>query len=119
MGQEVSVEEYLRAPYTSLLVPDPKGGYAAEILEFADCFAEGETADAAMAALGHAASAWIRAALAHGQAIPPPLSHHGYGGNIALRIPKSLHRRAAYHAARNGVSLNHYLVALIAAGMGA
>ena len=56
-----SAEEYLKGPYTYILVPDEMGGYAAEILEFPGCFAEGETANAAMKALDRAAAAWIRA----------------------------------------------------------
>ena len=114
-----SAEAYLHRPYTYIFIPDEMGGYAAEVLEFPGCFAEGETANAAMTALSNAASAWIRAALAQGQAIPPPFSNQGYGGKIALRLPKSLHRQAAHCAARDGVSLNQFLVAAIAARVGA
>ena len=114
-----SVEEYLKEPYTYILVPDEQGGYAAEILEFPACFAEGETANEAMKALYSAAAGWIRAALAQGQEIPPPLRNQGYGGKIALRLPKSLHRKAIEFAARDGVSLNQFLVSTIAARVGA
>jgi predicted RNase H-like HicB family nuclease len=119
MVRKESVEEYLKGPYTYILVPDEMGGYSAEILEFSGCFAEGETANETMKALDRAAAAWIRAALAQGQEIPPPFSNQGYGGKIALRLPKSLHRQASRFAERNGVSLNQYLVSVIAAGIGA
>jgi predicted RNase H-like HicB family nuclease len=114
-----SAEEYLKEPYTYILIPDEMGGYAAEILEFPGCFAEGETANEAMKKLDSAAAGWIRAALAQGQDIPPPLRNQGYGGKIALRLPKSLHRKAVEFATRDGVSLNQFLVSAIAARVGA
>ncbi len=114
-----SMEEYLKEPYTHILVPDDMGGYAAEILEFPGCFAEGETANEAMKALDRAAAAWIRAALAQGQEIPPPFRNQGYGGKIALRLPKSMHRQATQFAERDGISLNQFLVSAIAARIGA
>jgi antitoxin HicB len=119
MVRKQSVEEYLKGPYTYILVPDEMGGYAAEILEFPGCFAEGETANEAMKALDRAAAAWIRTALAQGQEIPPPFRNQGYGGKIALRLPKSLHRQAVQFAERDGVSLNQFLVSAIASRIGA
>jgi antitoxin HicB len=115
----VNLTPVLTLPYTCVLVPDVQGGYAAEILELPGCFAEGETPDAAMQALTRAASAWIQAARAAGQTIPPPLARPGASGKIALRLPKSLHRKAAQLAARDGVSLNQWLVATVAARVGA
>jgi predicted HicB family RNase H-like nuclease len=40
-------------------------------------------------------------------------------GAIALRLPKSLHRQAALCAARDGVSVNQWLLMAIAAHVGA
>lgn len=111
--------EYLREPYSRVLVPDEGGGYSAEILEFPGCFAEGETADEAMQALEHAAESWIQAALDQGQDIPQPFLNQGYGGKVALRLPRSLHRRAAQFAERDGTSLNQFLVSAIAVRVGA
>lgn len=112
-------DEYLKAPYARILIPDETGGFSAEILEFPGCFAEGETADEAMQALDRAAKAWIEAALDQGQAIPPPLANQGYAGKVALRLPRSVHRRAAQFAERDGTSLNQFLLTQIAAGIGA
>lgn len=114
-----SVDKYMKEPYTYILVPDEMGGYAAEILELPGCYADGETANEAMKALDRAAAGWIRAALAQGQDIPPPFRNQGYGGKIALRLPKSLHRQAVQFAERDGVSLNQFLVSAIAAKIGA
>jgi predicted RNase H-like HicB family nuclease len=114
-----SIQEYLKKPYARILIPEEEGGYSAEILEFPGCFAEGETADEAMQALDRAAEAWIQAALDQGQEIPSPFRNQGYGGKIALRLPKSLHRQATEFAERDGTSLNQFLVSAIAARVGA
>jgi|SRR5947208_353505 len=114
-----SIQEYLKEPYARILIPDEEGGFSAEILEFPGCFAEGDTADEAMQALDRAADAWIQAALDQGQAIPPPFRNQGYGGKIALRLPRSLHRQATEFAERDGTSLNQFLVSAIAARVGA
>src|SRR3989454_5579825 len=114
-----SIQEYLKEPYARILIPDEEGGFSAEILEFPGCFAEGDTADEAMQALDRAADAWIQAALNQGQAIPEPFANQGYGGKIALRLPRSLHRQAARFAERDRVSLNQFLVSAIATYVGA
>lgn len=80
--------EYLKAPYARMLIPEEQGGYSAAMVEFPGCFAEGETADEAMQALDRAAAAWIRAALAQGQAIPPPCrTLAARVGAAAARVP--------------------------------
>jgi antitoxin HicB len=112
-------EEYLKEPYSRVLIPDEGGGYSAEILEFPGCFAEGETTDDAMQALERAAQAWIQAALDQGQDIPEPFVSQGYGGKVALRLPRSFHRKAVQFAEREGTSLNQFLVSAVAARIGA
>jgi predicted RNase H-like HicB family nuclease len=112
-------EAYLKEPYSRILIPNDEGGYSAEILEFPGCFAEGDTADETMQALERAAESWIQATLDQGQDIPQPFMNQGYGGKIALRLPRSLHRQAARLAERDGVSLNQFLVSAIAEHVGA
>jgi predicted RNase H-like HicB family nuclease len=112
-------EEYLREPYSRVLVPDKGGGYSAEMLEFLGCFAEGDTADEAMKALERAAESWIQAALDRGQEIPRPFVNQGYSGKVALRLPKSIHRKCIQFAERDGTSLNQFLVSAVAARIGA
>lgn len=114
----VSVDEYLTMPYSRVLVPQPDGGFFAEVLEFPGCYAEGETADEALSNLNEAMEGWIEAARGMGQ-IPPPFALQGYSGKIVLRLPKSQHRDAARRARMEGVSLNQYLVTAIAARLGA
>jgi antitoxin HicB len=114
-----SVEDYLKLPYSRLLVPDPEGGYTAEVLELPGCFSEGDTAEEALANLEQAAASWIEAALEQGQMIPDPTGDYEYSGKVALRLPRSTHRKAVQLAKRENISLNTFLVDAISARVGA
>jgi predicted RNase H-like HicB family nuclease len=52
-----------------------------------------------------------------GESLPAPLRRDNYSGSLRLRMPKSLHRRLAEKADREGVSLNTALVAALAESM--
>ncbi len=112
-------KSYLRLPYARILIPEPEGGFFAEILEFPGCIAEGETPDEAFHNLESVAESWIESCLEQGQEIPPPSANHAYSGKIALRLPRDLHQLAARKAQRDGVSVNQILVTAIAAWVGA
>jgi predicted RNase H-like HicB family nuclease len=112
-------EHYLNRPYARILIPDPKGGFSAEMLEFPGCFAEGDTAEDAIVNLERAAAAWIEVALGQGQDIPPPSASYGYSGRLVLRLPRELHKLAARKAERDHVSLNQCLLTAIATWVGA
>lgn len=113
------VSQILRQPYARIIMPDDQGGYAAQLLEFPGCFADGESAQETYNNLEEVAESWLESALAQGMGIPPPFATQGYSGTISLRLPKSLHRRAAQFAHRDGVSLNQFLVSAIAGRVGA
>jgi predicted RNase H-like HicB family nuclease len=118
--QSRTPEEYLKMPYARVLTPDHETGtYTAEILEFPGCIAQGDTPEEAYERLESAAAGWIEAALDMGQEIPEPSDPYSYSGRIALRLPRSLHRRAAQMAERDGTSLNQFLVSAIAERVGA
>lgn len=112
-------KHYLQQPYARIVIPDEKGGYHAEILEFPGCYAQGESVGEAYKNLEEAAGAWIEASLANGQMIPEPSSALGYGGNVLLRLPRSIHRQAAKMAERDRTSLNQYLLSAVSARVGA
>jgi predicted RNase H-like HicB family nuclease len=115
MAEPEQVAKYLSEPYSRVLVPDPSGGYFAEVLELPGCFSEGDTPEEAIKNVEEAMEGWIAAALDAGQAIPSPAASRGYSGHVALRMPKSLHREAVRRAELEGVSLNQYLVTAIEA----
>jgi predicted RNase H-like HicB family nuclease len=112
-------EDYLKLPYARILIPEEDGRFSAEVLEFPGCYSQGDSAGEAFDNLEKAATAWIGACQKLGQEIPPPSANQGYGGHIALRLPRSLHRQASHKAQRDGISLNQCLVTAIAAWVGA
>jgi len=112
-------EEYAKAPYARIVIPDENGGFYAEVLEFSGCFAQGRSVDEAFRNLEEAAKSWIEVAAANGQEIPEPSSNLGFAGKVALRLPRSLHRQAVRFAERDGASLNQFLVMAIAGRVGA
>jgi predicted RNase H-like HicB family nuclease len=112
-------QDYFKLPYARILIPEEDGRFSAEVLEFPGCYSQGNSAGEAFENLEKAATAWIESCLQLGQEIPPPSANQGYGGRIALRLPRSLHRLAAHKAQRDGISLNQCLVTAIATWVGA
>jgi antitoxin HicB len=113
------VNRILAKPYARVITPDAAGGYSAQVLEFPGCFSDGDTPEEAYENLQEAAENWIESAAEQGMAIPEPFAAQGYSGTVSLRLPKSVHKRAAEYAHKDGVSLNQFLVSAIAARVGA
>lgn len=113
------VREYLRRPYHTRVYGDADEGYIAEVEEFPGCATAGETPAEALQLLPDAMTGWLESVLLAGQSVPAPLDETTYSGKYALRMPKSLHERLAKQAEREGVSLNQWLVTLLAQGSGA
>ncbi|NQT31554.1 MAG: type II toxin-antitoxin system HicB family antitoxin [Deltaproteobacteria bacterium] len=115
-----SPEEYIKKPYLRIVIPDEESGtYTAQILEFPGCITQGETPQEAYERLEEIALSWIEAALSMGQNIPLPWSIYEYGGKVALRLPKSLHKQTVLAAERDGTSLNQFIVMAISEKIGA
>jgi len=96
------------------------GGWLVEYPDLPGCMSDGETIDEAIANAEDAKRCWIAAMKEAGRLIPPPSAEpaEGYSGKWQLRAPKSLHRRLAERAKREGVSLNTLAVTLLAEGLG-
>jgi predicted RNase H-like HicB family nuclease len=112
------VASYLKQPYARILFPEVDDTFRGEILEFPGCIATGDTPEEAFDSLEEAAKDWLQAALEAGQNIPEPVESNEYSGRLVLRLPKSLHKKAARLAALDGVSLNQFLVVGIAEHVG-
>jgi antitoxin HicB len=109
---------YLKRPYSRLVVPETDGSFRAEILEFPGCIATADTAAEALSLLEDVAASWLEATLAKGQPVPEPMEETEFSGKLVLRLPKSLHRKAAQAAKRDGVSLNQLIVSSLAEHIG-
>ena len=110
---------YLDRPYQRVLIPDEESGtVTAMIAEFPGCVAQGDSVEEAYASLDDAAESWIQAALDLGHDIPPPAADQTFSGRVLLRLPKSVHRRAAEAAGRDGTSLNQFILAAVAEKLG-
>ncbi|HLO84747.1 MAG TPA: type II toxin-antitoxin system HicB family antitoxin [Nostocaceae cyanobacterium] len=110
-----SLEYYLSLQYAVTLYPDPEGGYVAQIKDLPGCLTQGETLEETMTNINEARELWIETAFEAGDNIPLPSTDDSYSGKLMLRMPKSLHRRLAETAEREGVSLNQYIVSLLSA----
>lgn len=114
----MSPTEYLKRPYGRFVVPESDGTFRAEIIEFPGCIATGDTAAEALASLEDVAESWLEATLAKGQKVPEPIENVPFSGKILVRLPKSLHKKASHQAAREGISLNQFIVTSLAEQVG-
>ena len=94
-----------------------RSAYFAKILELDSCFSEGSSEIDALNNLNNAFRAYIKLAQKKRMPIPMPFATSDYGGKVLVRMPPTLHYRLSLIAKSEGVSLNHYIVNAIVAGM--
>jgi antitoxin HicB len=111
-----SLEAYLALAYPVQFVADPDGGYVAIFPDLPGCLTQGETLAETAALAEDARRGWIESEYRRGNDIPLPSYPEEHSGQFRLRLPKSLHRQLAESAAREGVSLNQYVLMLLAQG---
>jgi len=97
--------DVIKRPYGRVVLPEPDGTFRAEIIEFPGCIAAGDTAAQALTSLEAVAESWLEATIAKGLRVPEPIESTEYSGKLVVRLPKTLHKKAAHAAAREGVSL--------------
>lgn len=115
-----SLQEALATPYPFQVLADADdGGYVVIFPDLPGCMTQVETLDELPAMVEEARTLWIETAVANGMEIPRPGGASEYSGRFNLRLPKSLHRQLADGAAIDGVSLNQFVVMLLARDMGA
>lgn len=104
--------------YTVDLELEADGSYVAEVVEMPGCLAAGVDANEAVEMLRDSFAVWVEATGAAGRPTPVPI-RLGPNGRMLLRLPRSLHIRAAQAAARDGVSVNAFVTAAVAERVGA
>lgn len=85
------------------------GEYLATCASFPGLSAFGETEEEALKQAKIALELFIESYKERGLQLPEPSRVSKYSGQLRLRLPKSLHERAATMATKDGVSLNQYI----------
>ena len=96
---------------------DEDEGFIAVAPDLPGCSAFGEDRQKALEELQHAIGAWIEAATAAGNPVPVPsrpAERTTPSGKVLVRMPRELHARLVRAAESEGVSLNQYIVYLLA-----
>lgn len=93
--------------------------FRATIRELPHVIDYGDTADEAYSLAIESIANLAKMAQEAGRDFPPPLQESDeFSGRVTLRMTKTLHRKAAVKADQEGVSLNAFLLAIIAEGVG-
>ena len=104
---------YLSLPYTIKLIPEETGGFFAEIEELTGCMSQGETREETLKNLEKSKKMWLESMLKKKKTIPMPEVMKEYSGKFLVRIPTSLHKRIAFLAKKEGVSLNQMILSFL------
>lgn len=108
------LSKYLKLKYAVELAKQEGGWYFARIPDLPGCMSEGKSPDEAVKNVEAARALWMEDAIESGIQIPLPSEQRKYSGKFLVRLPESLHGRLAASAERDGVSLNQYVLALLA-----
>lgn len=116
-----TIEDYLRLPYRIVLTHDEdedgNEGFVAEVEELPGVYSQGKTPAEAVEGVFDAMQGWLSVALQDNIEIPEPLNRDDYSGRILLRLPRTLHGELLRQAEREGVSLNQFLLAVLASAV--
>ncbi len=104
---------YLNLEYTMRLKKNSDGSFFAEIEELPGCMTEGDTEEEAIKMIQDAKKGWLEVAIERNLTIPEP-SPDEFSGKFNIRVPKSLHRKLAYRAKEEEVSLNTLITTTLA-----
>lgn len=114
--RQLTLNDYLSLQYRFNVIADVEGGWVIEYPDLPGCITVADTADEIMPMAEDVRRLWITTAFQEGDDIPLPTYPAEYSGKFNLRLPKSLHRKLAESAEREGVSLNQYAVMLLSRG---
>lgn len=115
-GHRENLEHYLGLQYPVRLIAEREGGYTALVPDLEGCMTQGETLEEAAAMAEDARRGWIEVEYERGNDIPLPSYSEDHSGKFNVRIPRSLHRSLALAAEDERISLNQYVVTLLARG---
>lgn|SRR3989338_1446695 len=93
---------------------DEDEGYIALVPDLPGCSAWGKNEEEAIYEVQQAAKAWIKAAKKMKLSIPEPSTEINCSGKFLVRVPKRLHAELSRAAKIQGISLNQYVLYLLA-----
>lgn len=109
--------DYLAMEYPFHVIADPDGGYVIKYPDLPGCLTQIDHVDEVGPMATEIRELWIETSYEQGHDIPLPTYPEEYSGKFNLRIPRSLHRRLAEAAERDGVSLNQFVLMLLTQGI--
>lgn len=112
------LKHFLGLEYPFNVLADPDGGYVITFPDLRGCATQVEAIDEIPSAADEARRLWIETEYEAGEDIPLPSYPEEHSGKLNLRLPRSLHGELARAAGHDGVSLNQYIVMLLAQGVG-
>lgn len=89
-------------------------GWVALAPELPGCSAFGRSPKKALEELETAMELWLETAKARKWRVPEPVSSRAAGGKVLLRLPRELHQEYVGLAVAEGVSLNQYMLYVLA-----
>ncbi|MGH8563595.1 MAG: toxin-antitoxin system HicB family antitoxin [Gammaproteobacteria bacterium] len=92
------------------------GGFLITFPDLPGCMSDGETPEEAIANGKDAFVCWMAAHREAGR--EPPKPGEPASGRFVTRVPKGLHARLIARAKQEGVSMNAFVTAIIAEGLG-
>ncbi len=93
---------------------DDDDEHVATVVEFPSLSWLAEDPAEALAGLRQLVQEVIEDMQASGETVPVPLADRNYSGRFVLRAPKALHRELVLEAAEQSVSLNQYVLTILA-----
>jgi len=109
----VTAEKLAKQNYQFTVQKDEMGYYIT-VPDLKGCSTWVTSLDELEQALYEAKLAWIEAALERGIDIPKPTEESEFSGKFLVRCPRTIHKRLVENAKKEGVSLNQYVVSILA-----
>lgn len=111
-----TLDSYLALEYPFHVAADPDGGYVITFIDLPGCMTQVETLDEVGPAANEIRALWLETEYERGADIPLPSYPEEFSGKFNVRLPKSLHRTLVEAARCENVSLNQYVLMLLARG---
>ena len=89
-------------------------GWMALAPELPGCSAFGKTSERALTELDTAIELWLETAKSKKWTVPKPLAAKNPAGRVLLRLPRALHQEYLSLATKEGISLNQYMLYVLA-----